>query len=106
MPCFQIQGRHTITLPSEFFDDQPRKIDRHRSIFMSSSASTAFRVALILFGMRLPAQLTVSTIRGNAMDASGAAVTGAAITLVNLGTNIQRSVDTNESGEFEIPDLQ
>jgi hypothetical protein len=54
----------------------------------------------------LPAQLTVSTIRGTATDPTGAAVVGATITLVNLGTNIQRVVTTNENGDFEIPDLQ
>jgi len=74
---------------------------------MRHSTRILLRWALFsLFGMNLPAQLTVSTIRGTATDASGAAVTGAMITLVNIGTNIQRSVVTNESGDFEIPDLQ
>src|SRR5215813_12591109 len=69
--------------------------------------SLLWRVALVLvFCMSLPAQLTVSTIRGTAIDTSGASVSGADITLVNVGTNIQRSVLTNESGDFEIPDLQ
>ena len=74
---------------------------------MLRSTRIPLRVALIsLLGMNLTAQLTVSTIRGTAADASGASVTGAVITLVNVGTNIQRSVVTNESGDFEIPDLQ
>src|SRR5438552_3161879 len=65
----------------------------------------AVYLALVALAARLPAQLTVSTIRGTVSDASGAAVVGANITLVNLDTNIQRIVKANESGDFEIPDL-
>ncbi len=54
----------------------------------------------------LPAQLTVSTIRGSATDPSGAPVVGAKIVLVNIATNIERSANTNEHGEYEIPDLK
>ncbi len=65
----------------------------------------AVYLALVALAARLPAQLTVSTIRGTVSDASGAAAVGANITLVNLDTNIQRIVKANESGDFEIPDL-
>jgi carboxypeptidase family protein/TonB-dependent receptor-like protein len=60
----------------------------------------------LMLATTLSAQLTVSTIRGTAKDPTGAAVVGAAITVVNLGTNIQRAVVTNTDGDFEIPDLQ
>jgi len=70
---------------------------------MSNFSRLALGLAL---AASLPAQLTVSTIRGSATDPTGAAVVGATITLVNLGTGIQRVVATNENGDFEIPDLQ
>jgi hypothetical protein len=51
-------------------------------------------------------QLTLSTIRGAAVDPTGAVVTNANIELLQLETNAKRQVITNESGDFEIPDLQ
>ncbi len=55
----------------------------------------------------LRAQLAVSTIRGTAKDASGAAVPQTELRLVNLATNIERPpITTNQNGDFEIPDLQ
>src|SRR6185436_17507773 len=73
---------------------------------MSHSRRLAVCLTLAAFIATLPAQLTVSTIRGTATDPSGASVVGVTITLVNLGTNIQRVVITNDNGDFEIPDLQ
>ncbi|MCI0620667.1 MAG: TonB-dependent receptor [Acidobacteria bacterium] len=54
---------------------------------------------------KLWGQLLVSTIRGTVADPTGAVISGAEITVLNLGTNIGRSVRTNEAGDFEIPDL-
>ena len=51
------------------------------------------------------AQLIVSTIRGSVTDAAGAAVVGADLKIVNLGTNIQRTVTSNGEGEYEVSDL-
>jgi len=68
---------------------------------------TLFSAAVAVAGVgSLAAQLTVSTIRGTAKDPTGAVVAGAEITIVNLGTNLQRVVVTNENGDFEVPDLQ
>src|SRR5574341_238805 len=66
------------------------------------------RLFSILLGVSagLWAQLTVSTIRGTALDPTGATVVGVKITVVNLGTTIQRETVTNENGDFEVPDLQ
>jgi hypothetical protein len=52
-----------------------------------------------------PAQLIVSTIRGSVTDAAGAAVAGAELKVVNLGTNIQRTVTSNGEGDYEVSDL-
>src|SRR6266852_199671 len=53
----------------------------------------------------LQGQLFVSTIRGTVADLTGAAVIGAEIKVSNLETNISRSSQTNEEGNFEVPDL-
>jgi Carboxypeptidase regulatory-like domain/TonB dependent receptor-like, beta-barrel len=51
-------------------------------------------------------QLNVSTLRGTATDATGAAVPDVTVQVVNVGTNVSRSVKTNVTGDYEIPDLQ
>ena len=69
---------------------------------------TAFRLFLLaglVPAIALWSQLTVSTLRGTATDQSGAVVVGAKITAVHLDTNLTREVETNENGDFEIPDL-
>ncbi len=65
---------------------------------------TIFWMLLLVPAFAL-AQLTTSTIRGHVSDPSGAAVVGAQIRLVNTGTAVERSVSTNQDGDFEIPDL-
>jgi hypothetical protein len=52
-----------------------------------------------------PAQLTVSTLRGTAVDQTGAVVVNAEIQVVGTETNLTRTVKTNENGDFEIVDL-
>ena len=59
----------------------------------------------VLFFLPLHAQLTVSTLRGTAVDQTGAVVVNAEIKVVDTGTNLTRSVNTNENGDFEIVDL-
>src|SRR5262245_3844181 len=63
--------------------------------------STLFLLACAI----LSAQLTLSTIRGTTADPSGAIIAGAEINAVNLETNEKRTVTSNQSGDFEIPDL-
>src|SRR5262245_17610897 len=65
-----------------------------------------FAVGLLAGSAMLLAQLALSTVRGTAADPTGAVVTSADISLVNLDTNFKRSTSTNENGDFEIPDLQ
>src|SRR5947209_5332368 len=62
--------------------------------------------AVLVLCAPLLGQLTLSTIRGAAIDPTGAAITNASIELLQLETNAKRQVITNESGDFEIPDLQ
>src|SRR5215813_10102544 len=59
----------------------------------------------LLYFPPLAAQLTVSTLRGTAVDQTGAVVVNAEIKVVGTETNLTRSVNTNENGDFEIVDL-
>ena len=52
------------------------------------------------------AQTFRGTILGTVTDSSGAAVVGAKVTARNVDTGIERTTTTNESGEYNIPELQ
>ncbi len=45
---------------------------------------------------------TLGSIAGDTRDASGGIVAGAAVTVINLGTNATRTVTTNETGAFSL----
>src|SRR5208337_5247580 len=52
------------------------------------------------------AQSTSGRVRGTVTDASGGAVAGAKVTLVNVATNITREATTSATGEYlflEVP---
>jgi len=49
---------------------------------------------------------TTSAIAGQVSDASGAAVPGAAVTIHNTETGLQRSATTDDSGRFNFPQLK
>ncbi len=73
--------------------------------------SILFAAVLALFSFfftapSLHAQSTGGRIRGTVTDASGGAVSGAKISLVNIGTNITREAMTGATGEYlflEVP---
>lgn len=48
------------------------------------------------------AQITSSTIVGTVTDSSGAAVANAQVTAVNTSTNLSRTAQTNDQGEYRI----
>src|SRR5436309_794125 len=54
----------------------------------------------------LAAQTDLSTIRGNVQDTSGAVVAGAAVSLTNVQTGLERRTPTGGSGDYEFPDLR
>ena len=62
--------------------------------------------ALSLWGGRLHAQTTFATITGTVFDASGAAVPNASITVTSLETNYKNTAESNESGNYTIPQLR
>src|ERR1051326_8823333 len=57
-------------------------------------------MAIALFTGTLAAQSFRGTILGTARDATGAAIPGVNVTVTNTGTNISRSVVSNESGDY------
>ena len=52
------------------------------------------------------AQLTRGYISGTLSDASGAVIAGATVKIVNTGTNIERSMPTNEVGVYRFPAVE
>jgi hypothetical protein len=80
---------------------------------LRADRSRAFRFALSLailtvaFLVGLPrAQAQSASIIGTVTDASGAAVPGAKVTVVNVGTAETRSVETNERGDYSVTRLE
>ncbi|MCU1325374.1 MAG: hypothetical protein JWN34_744 [Bryobacterales bacterium] len=51
------------------------------------------------------AQSSTSTVLGTVVDAQGGAVSGATVTLINEGTNDQRTAATDSTGGFLVPNL-
>jgi hypothetical protein len=49
---------------------------------------------------------TTSAIQGQATDATGAVVSGAAVTVISLDTGARRSAKTDEAGRFNFPQLK
>jgi hypothetical protein len=63
----------------------------------------AFRLFALLLALSTGfafAQSTFGNIVGTVTDSAGAALAGAKVTLVNAGTNLQRTVVANNSGEY------
>src|ERR1700752_5202761 len=48
---------------------------------------------------------TLASIGGDVRDSSGATVSGAMVTAVNVGTNAARTAVTNEAGAYSFPSL-
>src|SRR5215471_5508767 len=61
--------------------------------------------AIAFVPIAVNAQEFYGTIRGVVTDPSGAAVAGADVTAVNMGTNAGYPVKTNTQGEYVVPEL-
>lgn len=59
----------------------------------------------LLFVTGIVAQSNSGTITGQVLDANGAIVPNANVTITNVGTNENRTVQTNEDGFYEAPSL-
>jgi hypothetical protein len=60
---------------------------------------------ILLLTFSVPAQKTSGQINGTVLDAQGAAIPDAAVTVTQVGTNARRTVTTNEEGIYTVPDL-
>jgi hypothetical protein len=63
---------------------------------------------LLLFTASLPvaAQEPFGTIEGTILDANGAVVQNSTVTVRNLATNVTKTANTNENGQYKIVQLQ
>src|ERR1700733_8989793 len=67
----------------------------------------AVLVCLLSFFFALPtySQQTLGGINGTVTDNSGAVVQGAAVKVVNVGTNLEQTATTKNDGSFSVVDL-
>lgn len=75
---------------------------------MKSKTLITFSFAVVfclIFGISALAQTINGTISGNVSDQQKAAIPGAAVTVTNTETGLERSTVTNESGAFRIGGL-
>lgn len=66
-----------------------------RSLFLRGAA-----LLLMFLALPLAAQFTTATYGGTVLDSSGGAVTGAKVTISNVGTGVSQAVSTDASGAF------
>src|SRR5437773_5771141 len=64
-----------------------------------------FALLLAVFSLSLPGQSFYGSIVGVVSDASGAAMPGAYLSLVNLGTGDRRTATTGAEGEYRFLNL-
>src|SRR5215510_12996811 len=60
---------------------------------------------LFMLSIALRAQTPTAEITGTVSDSTSAVVSGATVTILNLGTNLQRVLKTNTSGIYGAPGL-
>jgi hypothetical protein len=60
----------------------------------------SFFVLLVVFSVAIMAQQGTSTVRGTVADPKGNVVSGASVTLTNLGTGAARTTTTTDAGVF------
>jgi carboxypeptidase family protein/TonB-dependent receptor-like protein len=74
---------------------------RTRKVFSFLAILTALLLAETSFG-----QTSQGRISGRVIDASGGVVAGATVTIVNLGTQVKRALETNASGDYVAPAIE
>src|SRR5579859_6201198 len=73
--------------------------------FQSFCASFFLAVLLVLSSVPASGQAVNATLVGTVQDSTGAAVANAKVTVTETNTNISRTTQTNESGNYVFPDL-
>ena len=72
---------------------------------MSARVAMIFAALLLILGSQTQAQTFRGTILGTVMDTSGAAVSGANVTVKNIDTGLTRVVTTSSDGSYSVPEL-
>src|ERR1039458_7101061 len=62
-------------------------------------------VFVLLAAVSLSAQTFRGTILGTVTDAQGAVVSGAKVTVKNVGTGLERTTETSADGTYSFPEL-
>jgi hypothetical protein len=72
--------------------------------FCTNSVVLAFALALLSLGVAAPsfAQSPTTTLLGTVTDKNGGAISKASVTATNIDTNLERTVTTNDDGEYRI----
>lgn len=73
--------------------------------FLSFCASLFLAVLLVLSSVPANGQAVDATLVGTVQDSTGAAVANAKVTVTETNTNISRTTQTNDSGNYVFPDL-
>jgi protocatechuate 3,4-dioxygenase beta subunit len=63
-------------------------------------------LALVFAGVQLLAQVTTGSLTGNVIDATGAVVPAATVTLISDATNEVHSAKTNANGSYAFVAMQ
>ena len=82
-------------------DAQLSGVTRFRTTFYA----IALLAVVVFSALPMLAQFDTGTIAGSVTDASGAEVPRAAVTVTNIGTGLQKSVATDQSGNFVASDV-
>jgi hypothetical protein len=72
---------------------------------MSSYRSSVFTICLFLSATLLAAQSPLTSLRGDVVDSSGAAISGALVAVEQQQTGLRRVQKTDNKGEYEFPQL-
>jgi hypothetical protein len=67
--------------------------------------SVASPAVVLLFVTYLAGQSTFGSLTGTVTDQTGAVISNAVVTVTNEGTGIERRVTTNDTGVYNVPDL-
>ena len=62
-------------------------------------------ICVLLVSLAAFGQTFRGTILGTVTDASGAVVSGAKVTVRNVGTGLERSTQTSPDGSYSLPEL-
>jgi len=72
---------------------------------MLSRRKCSFAGILLLSAAMVIAQSALTSLRGNIVDSTGAAVAGAEVTVKQVGTGALRTQTSNHNGEYQFPQL-